>query len=309
MKKILVLLSTYNGEQYLRCQMNSILGQIDVQVDILVRDDGSTDSTLNILKEYTKKYDNIKLIKGYNIGCKKSFFSLLKEASKVRQYYDYFAFSDQDDYWMPEKLSAAVGNLMHFEDGGKCALYHSAYVIVDENLNLISNSHLNRDCGLAASLIRASTIGCSMVFNRKLLKEASSIEINHDASTLPYHDLWVYMVACVLDGNIVGAEDYFLKYRQHSSNVIGLKNNIIKTYYRRYSNIKISKGLKSSFAKLLLSCFESKINDKNKNILYCCVNYKKSLCCRLKLLFSKEFKTTNRIINCGFKLSVILGWF
>ena len=77
METVQVLMSTYNGERFLKQQLDSILSQRGVNVYLLVRDDGSKDGTLSILNDYSKKYTNIEIIEGNNIGACKSFFELI----------------------------------------------------------------------------------------------------------------------------------------------------------------------------------------------------------------------------------------
>ena len=98
--KVLVLMSTYNGEKYLREQIDSILGQRGVEVSLLVRDDGSTDATLTTLDEY-KESGRLDYYCGNNLGPARSFMHLLQNAPAS----DFYAFSDQDDKWMDDKLS------------------------------------------------------------------------------------------------------------------------------------------------------------------------------------------------------------
>ena len=90
-RKVAILLSTYNGEKYVKEQIDSFLNQTYKNVEIIVRDDGSKDSTVKILKEYQNNYNNIKLTVGKNLGFIKSFFELLKLGDA-----DYYAFADQD---------------------------------------------------------------------------------------------------------------------------------------------------------------------------------------------------------------------
>ena len=98
-KKVAVLLSTYNGEKYVGAQIHSILTQNYKNIEIVVRDDGSKDKTVEIIKEYMQKYSNIVLHQGENLGFIKSFFELLKYEDA-----DYYAFADQDDIWLPNKI-------------------------------------------------------------------------------------------------------------------------------------------------------------------------------------------------------------
>ncbi|MDD6259333.1 MAG: glycosyltransferase [Erysipelotrichaceae bacterium] len=87
-RRVLVLMSTYNGERYLKEQVDSILDQNGVAITLLIRDDGSTDHTVDILNEYANNHDNIHVIKGKNIGVKRSFFSLMQEGAKLEADYE-----------------------------------------------------------------------------------------------------------------------------------------------------------------------------------------------------------------------------
>ena len=118
-KKVKVLLSTYNGAEFLQEQMNSILQQTHGDVDIVVRDDGSTDRTISILEAY-EKAGQITLHKGQNLGFALSFFELLKVAGEA----DYYAFADQDDIWLDYKMAYAVKKLEK-EDPQMPTLYFS----------------------------------------------------------------------------------------------------------------------------------------------------------------------------------------
>lgn len=104
MRTVQVLLSSYNGENYIREQLDSILNQEGVEIQLLIRDDGSTDGTRSILAEYEQQWNNISVIYGMNVGVISSFFLLLEQAGE----YPYIAFADQDDVWLKQKLKRAV---------------------------------------------------------------------------------------------------------------------------------------------------------------------------------------------------------
>ena len=130
MKTVQILLSSYNGDKYINRQIDSILCQKDVEVHLLIRDDGSTDQTRQIIKKYEKKYPfNIKVVLGENIGWKKSFFTLLKLAGD----YDYYAFADQDDYWYEDKEISAI-DVMESDSIICPKLVQVDYVTTDECL-------------------------------------------------------------------------------------------------------------------------------------------------------------------------------
>ena len=107
-------MSTYNGEKYLREQIDSILNQDYPEISLLIRDDGSTDGTVDILKEYAQKYRDIDYYVGENLGVQNSFFDLMKRADKRAYYY---AFADQDDVWLPGKIKRAIELLEREEIG------------------------------------------------------------------------------------------------------------------------------------------------------------------------------------------------
>lgn len=109
MKKVQVLLSAYNGEQYISEQIQSILNQTHAAVSILIRDDGSTDKTMELLDQWVTTHpDKIKLIKGTNVGVVSSFFELLRAADAEA---DYYSFCDQDDVWLDHKVEHAIARL------------------------------------------------------------------------------------------------------------------------------------------------------------------------------------------------------
>ena len=141
-KVIQVLMSTYNGDEYLKEQIDSILAQdcekkAGTKLKLLIRDDGSKDGTQKILGEYAKKYpETIEWYQGQNVGVIKSFFDLVVKSDEKA---DYYAFSDQDDYWHKDKLSAGITNIdkMSKEIDTKKnmpLLYCCSPRLVDENL-------------------------------------------------------------------------------------------------------------------------------------------------------------------------------
>ena len=133
MKKVQVLMSTYNGQTYLKKQIESILEQTYPNIELLVRDDGSSDHTIDILRDYEERYENIKVIYGKNIGVNGSFFYLLAQSNS-----DYLAFSDQDDIWLPEKIQNAVEKLDYYTVP---ALYAGNKILIDQNDSIIKENN------------------------------------------------------------------------------------------------------------------------------------------------------------------------
>ena len=135
--KVAVLMSAYNGEKYISEQINSILQQTYQNLVLYIRDDGSSDNTVSILEEYERQ-KKIVLIQGENLGFINSFFDVMKKCETA----DYYAWCDQDDIWIPDKIERAVEKLeenkrLHMRKGEPHApvLYFSDYDYYDEQMN------------------------------------------------------------------------------------------------------------------------------------------------------------------------------
>lgn len=184
MKKVQILLSTYDGEKYLKEQIESILKQEDVEIRLLVRDDESQDKTIDILKELSKN-ENVDYYQGDNIGPARSFMDLVYSANEEC---DYFAFADQDDIWDTKKIISAINKLENMED--KPSLYMSALEIVDENLNTIEIKQIKGNASFEREMIKNFATGCTMVLNKKLLQEIKS----YNPDYIIMHDSWITRV-------------------------------------------------------------------------------------------------------------------
>lgn len=168
---VCVLMSTYNGEHYVEEQISSIAAQDEVSVFLKVRDDGSSDRTIEITSNSAEKYGiDCFIERGSNLGFLDSFEKLLLEAEG----HDYYAFSDQDDVWDSRKLKIAVRAL----EGSKetPALYASSVVITDENLSPISrNDFPGFTYSIRSEFVRHRLAGHTMVWNDSLQKKIRAI--------------------------------------------------------------------------------------------------------------------------------------
>lgn len=283
MNKILILLSTYNGERYLPEQIDSILNQYNVDVQILVRDDGSNDNTLSVLNSYANT-EKIDIIKGDNIGVIGSFFSLMREA--VKRDFDYFAFCDQDDVWMNDKLKIAVDILSGHQN--EPALYMSSFQMVDENLHSIPTNIFRPNISVEGAFASNCGTGCTMVFNKKLLEK--SLVSNCDDVLM--HDYWVYLVCLLTDGYVYYDETPHIYYRQHGNNVIGGKgDNFLSKWLTRMNKIILSgDNFKSKFASKLLEQYGDVITADKKEFLQDIANIK-TLKSKWHLLRNRNFLT------------------
>lgn len=220
--EMVVLLSTYNGEKYLEEQLKSLINQKGVEADIVVRDDGSTDNTQVILSRYQSE-GAIRWYSGTNLKSAKSFWDLIESAPDA----DYYAFADQDDYWMSDKLSTAVEALKSYS--GTPAMYCSAYQMVDEHLNPIPTAIRIPCIDIYHAVMENIATGCTLVFNQELM----TMIRRYKPSYYFMHDEWIYKVCVAIGGKVIYDPHPHILYRQHSCNVIG---GIREKWYRRVAS-------------------------------------------------------------------------
>lgn len=228
-----ILLSTYNGEKYLGELLDSLANQSYSQLKITIRDDGSSDNTISIIKNFTINRNNIKFSKGDNLGVINSFFTLLKEA----EHSGYYAFCDQDDVWFPDKIERAVDAINRYPVS-KPVMYCSAYSLVDENLKPIGEpSKITKKPGFGNALVENIATGCTVVINQA----ARDILVTKLPQNALMHDWWVYLVISAF-GEIIYDSNPSILYRQHASNVVGAKANVISKWVNRVRQYRNRNG-------------------------------------------------------------------
>lgn len=296
MKKVCVLLSAYNGEKYISEQIDSILAQEGVKVYLLVRDDGSTDSTLSILKEYKEK-GLLDYIAGNNVGWKKSFIELMFNAPSS----DFYAFSDQDDYWLPDKLLVAVNQLEKMGDGSN--LYCSNTYYWKKGEPVFPNRTDKVPTDKAYILIWILTQGCTFVFTEKLLEQIKTARPTVETP----HDVWVMRAAAML-GEVYYDETPHIWYRQHSSNTVGATRGFIphlKRIVNEYYHVD-NKNLLSRQIQDLYECYGKYMSDESQQLCLLIINYRKEIKCYFKLLFSRRFASPKLLTTMGLKYRILL---
>ena len=302
MKSVLVLLSTYNGSRYLQEQIDSVLNQDGVKVVLFIRDDGSTDNTLEILDRNSLNHDNIFVITGSNCRSAASFMELVYEANKTYPDFDYYAFCDQDDVWCKDKLISAVNKLSESPDDTP-SLYIGAYQMVDLNLNKIETHITTPLLDVQSAISSNAATGCTMVFNRQLL----SLVAAKKPTDFIMHDYWVYMVCLLCGGFVVYDSVPHILYRQHGHNVIGgLGDSFFKRWITRINKVFCSGDrYKSKLASQLLSCYSGLMSHDDKRFLEyvsTCSRFSSRfrLICNKKLLgrtFDKKMQMAGLIIT------------
>lgn len=262
--KVLVLMSTYNGERFLSEQIESVLNQQGVDVHLLIRDDGSVDGTIPLIRHFAEMHPNITLIEGKNCGCARSFMSLVREAASAYGEYDYYAFCDQDDVWMKSKLCVATQALLELPHSQPC-LYLGAYQMVDAELNLINTHFRPPVINLPSGILSNAATGCTMVFNRALLEIVAS----RNPQNIIMHDYWVYLVCLATQGCVLYDRTPYIYYRQHGENVIGGKDDpFMKRWTTRFRKLFL-KGdcFKSKLAASLLENYSDRMRQEDRQFL------------------------------------------
>lgn len=227
---ISILLCTYNGERFLHEQLSSIEAQTRKDWRILVSDDGSSDSTLKILHDFGKKVgpDKIKIRLGPQKGFVVNFLTLACSEDIASKAY---AFCDQDDIWVADKLDRAM-RWLEKENGGQPAYYCSRTSLVDENGQYYGLSPLfSKPPSLGNALVQNLAGGNTIVFNeaaRKLLIKAGG------PLDVPSHDWWLYILTTGMGGRIKYDPRPSVAYRQHGVNLIGSNLGLIPKLKRLY---------------------------------------------------------------------------
>lgn len=296
--KVLVLMSTYNGGDYLTYQLDSLLRQQDVHLRILVRDDGSNDNTKEILCKYAET-GFLEWYSGKNIGPAKSFMDLIFKSSDA----DFYAFCDQDDIWDDDKLKQAINFLLE-ADKSEPSIYFSNTQLVNNDLSPIKSYPIKYLFTFGESLLRNPATGCTVVFNSTLRNHLCS----YKPSYVSMHDSWAYRVCLAIGGRIFFDEIPHIKYRQHKNNVLGGKKGFLKTWKRRYKSFKKSKeNTRLLTVQNLLSGYSTLINPENKKLLENLSNYRKSFRNKLSLFFCSKIKTASIEGRLAFIFSILFN--
>ena len=208
--KISVAMATYNGEKYIKEQIETILKNLNDNDELVISDDGSSDMTVEIIKSFNDK--RIKLIDGPKKGLKQNFNNAIKNTSG-----DIIFLSDQDDVWMENKVDKIVEC---FESNDYILIQHDA-IVVDENDNVLFESfaaHRKVKTGIIKNLIKNSYHGCCIAFRKELKNEILPIPDN-----IYLHDEWIGLVA-ELNGKTYFLNEKLIKYRRHSENNSSFKH-------------------------------------------------------------------------------------
>lgn len=228
---ISICIATYNGEKYIKEQLDSILCQLNINDEIIVSDDSSTDRTLSIIESYND--DRIKILVNQKFHSPiYNFENAIKKATG-----QYIFLCDQDDIWLPNKVKSMMHYLSDYD------LVVSNCMIVDADLRVISNSffrEISSGNGFWRNWVKNTYLGCCMAFNRSICSYILPFP-----QKIAMHDIWIGL-SVELHGASLFLDQPLMLYRRHGGNVsFGAEKSeysfIYKVQYRMYMLFQLLK--------------------------------------------------------------------
>lgn len=248
-----ILLATYNGEKYLKSQLDSILSQTYKDFRLLISDDCSSDNTRKILEEYKEKDNRIILyFQEKNLGVIKNFEFLLQKVESK-----YYMFSDQDDIWKNDKVEKSVKKI----EETKSDLVYSDLEVVDENLNITYKSYwklkgiynkIKKYNNFDSLYLNNFVTGCTIISKKELIEKVLPLPTT---SKYVLHDYWIALIISQ-NGKIDYIEEPLIKYRQHKNNKVGSK--------KRSDEIKTLDEIRELFITVKKEHFQTFIENEEK---------------------------------------------
>nr|WP_325953706.1 glycosyltransferase family 2 protein [Pantoea anthophila] len=293
--KVSILMGTYNGEKYLPEQLQSLSSQTYTNWNLIVSDDGSTDSTCEIINQFAlNNPGKVVLYKGPGKGFAANFFNMLQRSDIDS---DFYAFCDQDDIWLNSKLESAVMQLESVPQN-EYKLYGSRTKLIDADGKFIGYS----PCFMKAfnfknALLQSYAGGNTMVFSRglKQLFEAFPADLK-----IVSHDWILYIICSAMNGAVIYDREPKILYRQHAHNVVGSNIGMLSKFTR--FNRLFSGEFKgwSNINCIALDCIKDRMPTENQ-INYAMFNALKSgLIKRIAVFINGGFYRQSFIETCAF---------
>jgi len=310
--KLIVLLSTFNGESFLLDQIDSIAKQSFHDWKILLRDDGSSDLTKQILKKTSNEYPaKIEISEDSlgNIGPLSSFSTLAKNSDT-----DYLLFCDQDDVWFPDKIEKTLETMRAAEcrfGADTPLLVHSDLSVVDSSLQPLSPSfwkyqHINPELGMSLNRVMPQNVvtGCTVMINRALAKFAMPIP-----EEAIMHDWWLALVAALF-GHIIYLDEPTVLYRQHGGNSLGAKRWGVRRIFKQAQSpqeVRASMLRTMRQAQALLSRYRDRMSPGQLAMVEAYATLPaKTKAARIKAMLKYRFFKHGIIRNIGFMANLLM---
>ena len=320
-EKVIIVLSTYNAQEYLAEQLESLFQQTYPNIEIVIRDDGSTDQTVAMVARYCEEHENLTFYQGENVGAAASFFDLMKNVRNRE--FAYCAFCDQDDVWLPDKVEVAVAaissksaelkNTASKSDKEEMKkspiLYCSRAQLVDASLQPIKEE-IKKEIrpAFANALIENIVTGCTTVLNREMYE----IAVEHIPNYCIMHDWWLYLLASSF-GTVLYDKNSRILYRQHGNNAMGIDGsyktelkNRIRKYGKRRNNLSKQAA---EYVRLLEEKGEDKIKEYASYYNAACIlaQYKENFAKRKKLVSGRIVYRQRKADDWIYRILFLLG--
>jgi len=237
--KVLIAISTYNGAKWMEKQLDSIFSQIGIEIQVIVRDDGSSDGTEQVIANHPNR-ELITLYRGHNLGPSASFFQLMLLSRGFK--FDYLGFSDQDDIWLPEKMIEGI-KFLSVANAKVYASKRDSFVVQNEKIKIFKKSSNKIVPSLMNSFFENVFHGSTLILTKEYVEVLNAIiplgmEVEYDN--------WIYSISCY---HKVAAFDQrsFVLHRLHESNVSTYKKNLLlklkmfdQNWKRKLSNMRFA---------------------------------------------------------------------
>jgi rhamnosyltransferase len=270
--KVCILLASYNGEKYIEQQVESFINQTYDDWKLIIRDDGSSDNTMKILRYFSSRDDRIEVMcdDGENLGAFRNFYRLTEYANE--QYDpDYVLYSDQDDFWFKDKIEILLHTIKTYEVEtiDKPILVHSNYQLADQNLNPMSINNnrdnvdkMDKQTTFNNLIFQNNIYGCTTIVNRLLIKKVLEKYV-----ICENYDYWIALNAS-WHGEIFYLNKILMFYRQHETNVSG-SHLTRKPYYKKIFLIfsELKKGSTILLNNIIVFDYFRKINNARPFII------------------------------------------
>ena len=301
--KVAVLLSTFNGEKYLPEFLHSLAHQEWPDISLVARDDGSSDTTLQILQNFPGTSSvNVQVFSAsVHLGVAHSFLNILSGAGDG---FDYYAFADQDDVWLPAKISRAL-NKLDPVSAAVPTLYFSRLEFVDDALNHLGWSRVPRRVGFGNAIVENVATGCTVVLN----KSARELILSALPAECLLHDWWCYLTLSCL-GTVVFDDYSGIQYRQHGGNLVGVPTSFEADLFRRVKRfIRSDDGIFrcSDQAKEFLAAFGDRIPDYQRQILNLAISGKSIFKDRIRLAKTRKIWRQTKIDDWMTRILIIMN--
>lgn len=301
MSRVQVLLSTYNGTRYLPDMLASLEAQTAWEdMTVLVRDDGSTDGTAELLEEWAARTGRAQVIRGENLGVLASFGELMRLADPEAEY---LAPADQDDVWLPGKVERARAMIGAGPD--EVALYCSASYLTDADLRRIGiTAPVPRGPSFDNALVQNVAPGHTFLATRALVRLAAE---GYDPTRVIMHDAWLYLVAAAF-GHVVVDHEAFTHYRTHGANAIGYATSPLARNVARLKRVVLQGRAASTRQNLLLlQSLGDRLDPAKRAVLDRFVRHQDGLGQRLATVRRRPLRLQDRLATVTANALYVLG--